>query len=324
MPPKRRLLLRTVLAVGVCCLLGALAVLGGWRPGSQDSPEAPPGGDEELPAPPAPRKKRQPFVDLTPRPLGHIPAGTVIGDGPPPGWSDLVLFATPTLRPEDVSALPKLATYYASLFKYVWLANVVKQKAGGAGAHRLKAFAWGFAVDVEGEPTIVSSRNPGRSKLSFLGRRILAENERIQDSDVRQVARADTLMVFDAKARMRRGEDHVPMVNRHALVVDPATGKLSTLVWLLSKEEDGSYALAEEAMQLLPPGMREVRMLSVKRDRFVLGVPTADAFALVRIPQGKPIRYTPGLKELAAVKDFTRAQVLALEKALRAELRKAR
>jgi hypothetical protein len=70
-------------------------------------------------------------------------------------------------------------------------------------------------------------------------------------------------------------------------------------------------------MQLLPPSMREARFLSVKRDRFFLGIPSSDAFALMRIPQGTPITYTPQLQGLASVKNFTRESVLSLESALR-------
>jgi hypothetical protein len=152
----------------------------------------------------------------------------------------------------------------------------------------------------------------------MFGSRILGENERILDQDVNQVARTSTMLVFDARTVMRVGTEHVRRVMRHAIVVDPATGRLATFVWLLGDDGRGGYAAAEPAVQLLPADMHEARMLAVKRDRFTLGIPSPDAFALVRIPQGTAVPYTPALQRLAAVKNFTAEQVIALETALRA------
>ena len=88
----------------------------------------------------------------------------------------------------------------------------------------------------------------------------------------------------------------------------------------LSKRREGAppevIALADKAMQMLPEGMREARMLSVQRDKFVLGIPSADAFALWRIPQGKAVAYGPKLREVAAVKELKRDDVVSLEKIL--------
>ena len=64
-----------------------------------------------------------------------------------------------------------------------------------------------------------------------------------------------------------------------------------------------------------PTNMQEARMLSVSA-----ATSSSSAFRpptrsrLVRIPQGKPIAYTAELEKVAAVKDFKREQVVALEK----------
>jgi hypothetical protein len=63
--------------------------------------------------------------------------------------------------------------------------------------------------------------------------------------------------------------------------------------------------------------MREERLLSVRRDKFLLGVPSPDAFALVRIPQGRAVAYTAELQRLACKRQFTAQQVLDLEGQLR-------
>jgi hypothetical protein len=112
------------------------------------------------------------------------------------------------------------------------------------------------------------------------------------------------------------------MTLRHAILVDPDTGRLWTLVWLLSKTASGFNA-AEKAIQLLPPNMHEARLLHVLRDRFTFGViPAPDTFAMVRTPQGTAIPYTPDLQQAATVGSFTRDQVFALENVLRVAVKK--
>jgi len=256
-------------------------------------------------------------VDLVSRPLPRIAAGTVIGNGPPRGWSNLVLIATPGLGAGDIKDAPQTALRYASMFKFTLLANVSKQD----NAYYLDVVGRGFAVNFKGGDSIVESNNTFGADLGLFGRRILEENEKILDNDLRQVARTRTLTIFDAQATMLAGNEHRKMVIRHAILVSPETGQLAALVWLLSKDQAGAYAPAEQAMQLLPPNMHEQRLLSVKKDKFFLGMPSPDAFALMRIPQGRPVAYTPELRRLAALQQWNAQAVVDLETQLRAAVR---
>ena len=268
-----------------------------------------------------PGQKAGPRVacDLTRKPLDQVPVGTVIADGPPKGWSHLVLFATPTLTAEDLRTAPRTAADYAQMFKFTVLANLGPANEPGKAPYRLDKVARGFAIAIRGKETVVSSSNTLGASMGFFCSRILEENERVLDEDVRQVVRTDHLCIFDARAVMRRDDAHVKMVMRHALVVDPASGKLYTLVWLLTSD----FQPAEDALQLLPDGMREQRLLSVKRDEFTLGIPSPEAFALRRIPQGKAVPYDAALKRVAALKTFTEAGVPEVEAVLRAAAIKA-
>jgi hypothetical protein len=248
--------------------------------------------------------------------MERIPVGTVIGARGARGWSHLVLFATPTLTQADLEDAPALATHYAQMFKFTLLANVVKGTRGGKDYYCLQRVARGFATNVRGAETIIAGNNTLGADLGVFGPRILAENEKILDNDLLQVARTETMMVFDGQAVMRRGNDHVKMVIRHVVLVLPGTGELQALVWLLAT--DGrNYWPAERDLQLLPPGMREARLLSVKRDKFTLGIPSREAFALMRIPQGKAIPYTADLQKLATTRALSREQMVQLERALR-------
>ena len=250
-------------------------------------------------------------IDLECRTLPAIPPGTVVGKTAPEGWTHLILFATPTLTKEALAETPRTAADYARLLKFVLLART--KKVGTT--YRLDTLVRGFAVDIDGKETIIDTKKTMGARLGLFGNRILTENEKHFEANVRQVARTPTMVLFDAQAVMRQGKEHVQMVNRHAILVDPVTGKVSTFVWLLSKSDAG-YAFADKAMQLLPENMREARMLSVQRDKFVLGIPTAEAFALWRVPQGKAIAFGPNLSKVAALKDLKREDVTTLEKIL--------
>jgi hypothetical protein len=305
--------LATMFFLGACCQTDTL----------QDGPGAPaPRPPVESPEPAASAPGQPPYVDLVARRLERITAGTVIGKEAPPNWTHLVLMATPTLTEEDLREAPKMAAHYARMFKFTLLANVAGQKDGARTSYKLQRLARGFAIDINGKETVIDGKNTLGADLGLFGKRILSENETILDKDVYQVARTGTMLVFDAQAVMLSGKDHVPRTMRHAVLVDPDTGRLSTLVWLLTKTAAG-LAPAEKNLQLLPPNMQEARLLHVLKDRFTLGIPSADAFALIRIPQGMAIAYTPELEQITASATFTRDQVLALETALRAVVKKA-
>jgi hypothetical protein len=269
----------------------------------------------------APETPPQGTVDLQSRPLPLIAPGTVIGDGAPKGWSHLVLIATPALPAAALKEAPKTAADYARMFKFTLLANVIKK--AGSSTYSLDVVGRGFAVAINGKETIIDSEHTLGADMGLFGRRILDENEKICDKELRQVARTDTMMIFDAQSVMKWQGRHTRMVVRHAFLVFPESGRLATLVWLLTRDQAGAYGLAEPAVQLLPPNMHEERMLSIDPSKFFLGMPTADAFALARIPQGTALPYSPELSRLAAVKDFRSEQVLGLEAALRAAVRQA-
>ena len=253
-------------------------------------------------------------ADLVSRPIDGIPVGTVLKAGKPPEkWSHLVLHAVPTLTDEDAKAAPAMAVKFARMFRYTVVADVAKTKDGTAFA--LQRFAHGFAVEATaGGEVIVNGKDTKGTDLGMFGRQILSENEKVLAEDVRQVVRTAGLLVYDAKCVMLRNTEHVPMLMRHAAIVNPESGELRMAVWLLTKD----YEAADETFQLLPPNMEEKRLLSVKKDEFnFAGIPTRKAFGLRQVPQGKAIPLTASGKQLMATAKFTTTAAAELETALR-------
>lgn len=254
-------------------------------------------------------------IDLKPQSVPRIPVGTVIGAQPPAGWSHLVVFATPTLTEQALKAAPSQAAtaiFYARLFKFTILADV-GSTTNSRTSYYLKNVARGFATTVKGQEVIVNGQNTLGANLKLFGKLILDENERCIDNDLRQVVRTSNMMILDAQAVMLRDKEHVKMVMRHAIVVDPNNGRLQSFIWLLDKD----YQAAESVIQALPPNFHEQRLLSIRADKFgPLGIPTRDAFALRQTPQGKAISYNEELRRVATIRTFTPENVPQTERVL--------
>jgi hypothetical protein len=249
-------------------------------------------------------------VDVRPRPMDWITPGTVIGEGAPKGWTDLVLFATPRLGVGDVDEVPRTAASYSSMFLFTILGKV---QGDGQAGYSLEKVGIGLALNINGRNVIADSENTFGADLGLIGRRVLAENEKILKADARQVARTSTMLVFDLNAFMLRNQKHRSMIIRHVILVSPTTGKVSTFVWLLGSDGGSGYALADKGLQKLPPSFREDRVLSVDGQKFMLGIPSNDAFALTKIPQGTSLGFSEALKGVAATKQFTPQTAQRLE-----------
>ncbi|WP_406693786.1 hypothetical protein V5E97_22385 [Singulisphaera sp. Ch08] len=255
-------------------------------------------------------------VDIRSKPLAKIPVGTIIGEGAevPKGWTNLVMLAKPRLGVGDVDSVSKSAAQYSGTFLFTVLANVEESaKRNDTPSYFLDKVAVGGALEGKGKTIVATSDQTFGNELGFLGKKVFAKGERVLENDFRQVARTRTMLIFDAHAYVLYDEKHSRMVIRHAILVDPKSGRLSTFVWLLGADGKGGYARAETTLQLLPASLREDRVMSVDGQKFTFGIPSDAAFAVARIPQGTPIRFLPPLSTLAAVRHFDADSVSRLE-----------
>jgi hypothetical protein len=256
-----------------------------------------------------------------PRSLMRIPPGTVIGREVPQGWTNLVLFVNPRLGSGDFNEVSGTVSSYTKMFKLVILANTVKTNRDGQDKYHVDKLAVGFAMQIGPRYVVVSADTQEKlgGGLSIIGQSVLSKNDEML-KEVRMVTSAPTFKVFDADALMLRGNQHKQMVMRHSVWCSSTTGQLGTMVWLLDHNGQGAYKLAENNLQYLPNHYVEDRVMNVKKDRFTFGVPSPDAFALVRIPQGRTIPVSPELQTVAAAKQFTPTSTRQLALALNAAL----
>jgi hypothetical protein len=247
--------------------------------------------------------------------LGRIPPGTVIEESPPLGWTNIVRVIEPVLTEKDMQNTPELVAFYVQLFKDVTLAKV--EKVGSS--HELKLLAVGLTAKVKGKDTVIDLNHRYGADLGSFGGRLLAAYENGFRDHMWQVVQTPTLRVFDERQRFLRGDKRIVMLVRNAVRVDRKSGRVTTLVWLLTDNKDEENILADENMQLLPDGYRENYNPSIRYDQFVLGLPISDdVIARREISHGKPVLFTPAMRRLTARKIYTREEALELEKALRA------
>ena len=274
-------------------------------------------GCSETASPPSPPLRA---VDVAPRPLPRIAPGTVLGERPPAGWTHDLLLSRPRVAQGDIDAVPSAVEHSTGLFSLSVLARVVPGDGGGPPAYRLDEVAVGVALEVDGRHRIVDGEHLPGADLGWVGRMTLAEHERYFANEMRQIARSSLACVFDGPGLFLCEGAHREMIVRYLVLADPTDGDVELLAWLLDSR-DGAYVLAEAAPQRLPPRMREDRMLNVKREHFTLGVPTRDAFAVVQIPQGTPVAFTPRLKQVASLAPYTEESLAILEEETRRLLR---
>jgi hypothetical protein len=257
------------------------------------------------------------LCDVTVRPLERIPAGTVIGNDAPTGWTHLLLKSHPRPGAGDVA---QVSADHLQLAGLLFTALVAEVRQEG-GRHRLARVAVGLGTRVGGKDVIITPQTQQSlgANLGLLARMVLARaDEKL--AGVVSVARSPSLAVFDAPNLMLRGGRHRPMVLRYAVLLEPTTGRLDTLVWLLDPEE-GSSA---EAAEWLPPAKVDEGVLHVDGREFTLGFPNERSFALCRLPAGqRRLTFPEPLRALACQPRLSEALAVDLEARLRAVLKDA-
>ncbi len=248
-------------------------------------------------------------VLLEPRPLHRIPPGTPVFAEQNRGYSDLLLFVKGRLAAGDVGSVSETMRYYTDLFNLVFLADV---KRGADGRHRLADVAVGFATKIRGQDVAVTADSAERlgASLSIVGSTVLAGNEAALQ-EITLTAQNGGCAVIDAPTVVLFMNRHQKMVVRYFVWVSGADGRVGMAAWLLRIAGE-RREFVEKTLQYLPPGMVEDRVMHVDASRFLLGMPTADAFAVVAIPQGRPFAVTPRLEAVGARRTFDEASLAEL------------
>jgi hypothetical protein len=297
--------MRVLPAIGVGLLLAASAGATATALGQQSEPAA---------GTVAARDARVRLPDLN-----LLTPGTQVDEGPPAGWTHLVIKSVPRLASGDLDTLPGTASTTATLFRTVVLAEV---RPVGEGADRrfvLRRIGLGMCLPVRGHDTVVMRGSLAAQgiELGLVVRTVLdrAEQELRRG---RLVARTPTFALFSAPAMMRVGNAHREVLLRYAFLVDPTTGALQTLVWAIAPEP--AQRTAARTMVLLAPSLIFDCGLDVLAQRVLGALPVNWSFAMRGLPTGQPRALTPELQAWTVRDVRTPAEAEQLEEAIRLSL----
>ncbi len=233
----------------------------------------------------------------------------------PNGWSHLVIKSIPRLASGDLGTLPAVAKSTATMFRTTMLADVRSVSANGA-PYVLRRVGLGLCTPVRGVDTVISSvtLNEQRISLGLVGSRVLERAEQ-ELARGRIKARTPTFALFSGPTVMKAGATHAPMVLRYALLVDPQTGDLHTLLWPQALQPQDRAA--PQRIALLPPGLLHDGTMDVAASRVLATVPVNWSFALSELPPGRVLRTTPELRRWTLPDTLSPAEAAALETELR-------
>lgn len=237
----------------------------------------------------------------------------------PSGWTHLVIKSVPRLVSGDLATLPAVARKTATLFRTVLLAEV-RPAAGSKSTFVLRRMGMGLCTPVNGKDTVISSATLDTLHVPFglIERAVLqkAEEELVRG---RVTVRTATFALFSAPTLEKTKTGHEAVLLRYALLVNPQTGTLQTLLW--SQAADAPRRKALERLTLLPPGLIDDATVDVLAERVLGAIPVSWSFAMAALPQGKSLRTSPAVRQWSLRDSITPAEATRLEVDLRAVLK---
>jgi hypothetical protein len=266
--------------------------------------------------------------DFTPQPLEGLSPGTVLDDGPPEGWSHLIIKNHYQVSSGDVDQFPQTFADAVALYFTALVAGVeAEQTEGGRPRYRLAKLGIGVGTRLHGQDRIITSRTQQQlgANLGFLERTTLVKYEERQRQNIRLKARSNTMAIIDEPTFILRDGQHCPVVLRFALLVDSLTGRAETLVWRLDGDGQGNYHGPVGPVEWLSPSKVQHYLLHTDAARFTFGLPTTeDCLAIPGLPLGqRQIALSEGVVEAASTMTLTAEQARAIEKDLTERLKAA-
>jgi hypothetical protein len=262
--------------------------------------------------------------DVSAKPPETIPPGTVVGTGPPEGWSHLVLKSLPRVRPSEESKIPgefRSRTIRMSRWMFTaFVADVRPETRGDETRYHLRAVALGLGTSINGRDVIITpdtAEAHGVELDKLITRPILTKGYKTQQQFAKVAAHGPTFAVVDTPVWFRCGQKNRLIRFRFGLLVDAATGQLDVLVWLLDPE--GKCGDAGVAVLLNPSQINEAELVP-DREEFtdLLGLANDATFGVDQLPPHKAQLAMPAeVRELAARTKFSADEAHDLETALR-------
>ncbi|MCA9186036.1 MAG: hypothetical protein R3E01_30255 [Pirellulaceae bacterium] len=255
--------------------------------------------------------------DTQPRPLSLIQPGTAIDDRAPAPWTHLIIKSLPNVEQGDLRKMSSYDRKLSSLVHTVTLARV--QRDSRTGAYVLGDVGIGLCTPVNGVDTVVSPDTQKQlgANLGMLAKLVLS-NIYSEQQKVHYVARSATTAIYDTPAVVRWKAENRPMILRYTIIVDSASGRLDTFVWMIDQDSNGRYLGTESPAHLLENDKILQCALHVDANEYTFNIPSKNAFAICKMPQGEhQFQIPPQLAVVAAKKVLSEDEANTLANSLR-------
>lgn len=252
--------------------------------------------------------------------------GTRVGDTVPRGWSHLVLKSNPNVTKGDVKDVSNSDKKMSSMVRTVSLANVFKRRIGSKDVFQLREVALGLCLNIKGVDTVASPDTQSKlgGGLGFIQRTVFSTIYKEQKR-VHYVARSDYSVIYDAPMIIRVAGKNSEHVCRYAIMVDPASGKLTSTVWLIETDSRKNYKRVLGKVNVMPQSNNYKCDLYVDSNQYTFGIPSKLAYACVSIAPGeKSIDIPDSVSTIAAKANISSNEAAKLVAALRKEVAEAK
>ncbi|HSQ57023.1 MAG TPA: hypothetical protein VLM40_14895, partial [Gemmata sp.] len=124
--------------------------------------------------------------DVSAREPELIAPGTVVVDGPPKGWSHLVIKSLPRVKPGSESQIPAIwQSRTVRMMRWLFtafVADVQPENRGGATRYHLRAIGLGLGTSVNGQDVVITPETAKAHgvELDWITREILTKGYQTQ------------------------------------------------------------------------------------------------------------------------------------------------
>ena len=199
-----------------------------------------------------------------------IAPGTVVENGPPRGWSHLVIKSLPRVKSSEIPRVPtplglgfgrdQVVRQVSWMFT-VFTADVVPEQHGSHTRYRLRAIGLGLGATVNGRDTVLTSATAEQFGLTlkFYEKMTLDTGYEIQQQS-RVVVHGSSFALVDTPVTFRCGDKNRMVRFRYAMLVDAHTGRLDVFCWQIGAE-GGECANLSRAVLLAPNTIDKAELL---------------------------------------------------------------
>jgi hypothetical protein len=220
--------------------------------------------------------------------LDAIQRGTKLSqDGPPAGWSHIVIQPVPRLESGDLDTLSPQAFDVAQRIRPLILADVQRVDSDDASTFRLARVGVGLCApghDGSGDVVVTPRSVEGTKGAWTTKERIILTAMSFEASHARLVAATPTFALLRTPNIFLVSGKHHKLDACYALLVDPQTGALRTMVWRDGVDTSTPERPFGEARRIDQP-LFDLPM-DVHATRLPGNIPVAWSFAIRVLPPG--------------------------------------